>query len=399
MIRHLFKLVWNRKKTNILIMLEVFCSFLVVFVLVATALDLWNLYRRPLGYDYRDVWDIEVARGRASYGDWNKEDAETFRRLLREVEEMPAVLRAATGSNAPYSHSTSVTGWDYEGRKVEAEMIDASASYPEVLGIQLAQGRWFSDEDDVHDWTPVVIDRELARELYGDEDPLGRPINDVEDEDDTERRVVGVIADFRKGGEFDTQGSIYFTPAREYADDGEALSRFLIRLAPGTRADFEEEMTRRLQDSARAWTFTVTSLETKRAGELKTTLVPLLVTGTVGGFLLLMVVLGLTGVMWQNVTRRTKEMVLRRAAGASRARIHRQIVAEVMVTAGFGVVVGVLLAMQVPLLGPGAFVPFEVVLPALAISALFMLVRAAACGLYPGWTATRIHPAEALHYE
>ena len=107
--------------------------------------------------------------------------------------------------------------------------------------------------------------------------------------------------------------------------------------------------------------------------------------------------LGLTGVMWQNVTRRTREMGLRRAAGAARSSIHRQIVGEVIITAGFGVALGVLLALQLPLLVPNA--RFGVVLAAVAVSAVFMLVLAAGCGLYPGWTATRIHPAEALHYE
>ena len=59
-------------------------------------------------------------------------------------------------------------------------------------------------------------------------------------------------------------------------------------------------------------------LELGRREHLQSQLIPLMIFGIVSGFLLLMVVLGLTGVMWQNVTRRTREVGLRRAAGAAR---------------------------------------------------------------------------------
>jgi ABC-type antimicrobial peptide transport system permease subunit len=90
---------------------------------------------------------------------------------------------------------------------------------------------------------------------------------------------------------------------------------------------------------------------------------------------------------------------LRRAAGAHRARIQRQIVGEVAVTAGLGLALGLPLVLQVPLIGPFTFVPFAVVVPATIVSALLILLLAMLCGLYPGWSATRIRPAEALHYE
>ena len=397
MIRHLLKLVWNRKKTNLLIMLEVLCSFLVVFALVATGINLLSLYSRPLGYDYEDVWGVKVARASSRYGAWNAEDAETFRRLLRELESMPSVVVAAAATNAPFSNSTSYWGWEHEGRKVESEIIHASGTYADVLGIQLVQGRWFNEEDRVLAWDPVVLERGLAQELFGDEDPLGRRISEVEDEGDKDRRVVGVIEAFRRGGEFSEPRSLLFFPAKEYADDGVPVNRLLIRVAPGTGPELEEELIERLQRIGRAWTFTVRPLELGRREHLQSQLIPLTIFGIVSGFLLLMVVLGLTGVMWQNVTRRTREMGLRRAAGAARSSIHRQIVGEVIITAGFGVALGVLLALQLPLLVPHA--RFGVVLAAVAVSAVFMLVLAAGCGLYPGWTATRIHPAEALHYE
>ncbi len=60
MMRHLFKLVWNRKRSNALIILEIFFSFLVVFIVATLGVYFWDNYRRPLGFSYQDVWRIEV---------------------------------------------------------------------------------------------------------------------------------------------------------------------------------------------------------------------------------------------------------------------------------------------------------------------------------------------------
>jgi putative ABC transport system permease protein len=60
MIRHLLKLVWNRKRMNALIILEIFFSFLVLFVVGTLALYLWDNVRQPLGFSYTDVWTAEI---------------------------------------------------------------------------------------------------------------------------------------------------------------------------------------------------------------------------------------------------------------------------------------------------------------------------------------------------
>jgi len=190
-----------------------------------------------------------------------------------------------------------------------------------------------------------------------------------------------------------------FKSAGLESDDSRPLNALLIRVTPGTEADFEEPLIKTLQSIAHGWSFQVAQLETARESYLRNRLIPLSAVAVVAGFLLIMVVLGLTGVMWQNVTRRTREIGLRRAIGAPRVRVQRQIVGEVMVTATLGLIIGFLLAVQVPLIGPFAFVPYAVVLPAMLVSSILILALAAICGLYPGWSATRIHPAEALHYE
>ena len=50
MIRHLFKLIWNRKRTNVLMMTEIFVSFLVLFAVLSLAVYMFDNWRRPIGF-------------------------------------------------------------------------------------------------------------------------------------------------------------------------------------------------------------------------------------------------------------------------------------------------------------------------------------------------------------
>ena len=60
MIRQLVKLCWNRKRAQALVAVEVFFSFLVVFAVMTVAVYNLDNYRRPLGFDYHDVLNVNV---------------------------------------------------------------------------------------------------------------------------------------------------------------------------------------------------------------------------------------------------------------------------------------------------------------------------------------------------
>ena len=136
---------------------------------------------------------------------------------------------------------------------------------------------------------------------------------------------------------------------------------------------------------------------------LRDRLTPLVAAALVAGFLMLMVALGLSGVLWQSVTQRTRELGLRRAKGATRQAIHRQILAELLLVATFGILLAALILGQVWALDlldvEGLRIEPGVFAASLGLSTLLLLGLTALCGLYPSWLATRVEPAEALHYE
>jgi len=60
MIRHLFKLIWNRKRANVLVISEIFVCFLVLFAVLTQALYTLSNYRKPVGFDYENVSAVSI---------------------------------------------------------------------------------------------------------------------------------------------------------------------------------------------------------------------------------------------------------------------------------------------------------------------------------------------------
>jgi putative ABC transport system permease protein len=156
---------------------------------------------------------------------------------------------------------------------------------------------------------------------------------------------------------------------------------------------------RRLQALEPTWTFETTMIEQARATSLRLQLVPLLVGGIVAGFLMFMVALGLTGVLWQNVTQRRQEIGLRRAVGAAATRIHRQILTELMLMTSLSLGVGLVLVLQLPAFDAVRFLGRGVLFAGAVVAAALIYLLSSLCGWYPSRLSTRIHPVEALHYD
>jgi putative ABC transport system permease protein len=165
---------------------------------------------------------------------------------------------------------------------------------------------------------------------------------------------------------------------------------------------------KRLQAASGGWTFDVRPLVQQRHDKLEQFATPLIGIATIAAFLLLMVALGLTGVVWQSVTQRTREFGVRRAHGATMANVRRQVLGELAVLSTLALLAALFVLVQVP------FLPIDmreyyllahmvsdggVFFASIGVSVAAIYVLTLLCGWYPSRLATKIQPAEALHYE
>jgi len=397
MIGHFLKLAWRRKRGNALLIVEVFASFLVVFAVATTGLLLARSYRAPLGFDYRNVWSIAVDRQKTTDDTWTPEESAGFARLLREGAHIEGVASIAGALNAPYDFSTSIGGVTVNGHQVSAEFTEVTDAFREVLRLDVVRGRWFEAGDDVLAYRPVVINAAFAQAGFPGEDPIGKALN--HDPAEPESRIVGVVSEYRKGGELSLPGPFLIRRIPLGRNDVRPPQTLIVRAKPGVDAGFEERLVRGLQAITPEWSLEARSLESNRATSFRIRLTPLIILGLVASFLLAMVALGLIGVLWQNVTRRAREFGLRRAAGASQRDIQRQVLMEITLTASLGLVIGLVLVAQIPLIDFVSFLSPALIAAGAATAVLVVVGIALAAGAYPSWLATRVQPADALRDE
>jgi putative ABC transport system permease protein len=405
MIRHLFKLIWNRKRTNVLMMIEIFVSFLVLFAVVGLAVYMLDNWRRPIGYSIDRVWDITVDMKQTSDDYFDTPQQETVKQLFLAIGEFPEIEGVAGTMLAPYQFGSSNSSYDWHGRTIEFGVAEVTDGFKDLVGLTIVEGRWFGPEDEGQSYDAVVINETMRTDLFGGGAVIGQNLQSENPPPGTVSRrpyrVVGVVEAYREDGEFD--GTRNYAIFRKPLRGDDAKSRpprnLLIKVRSGAPPDFEERLIKRLQAAAPDWSFDVTRLSQMREDSIRFAVAPLIAVGLVAAFLMLMVALGLFGVLWQAVTQRTRELGLRRAKGAAKVNVRRQILGEIGVMTFLSLAVGTLVVAQFPLLNIIYFVEPHVYLIAFVISVATIYALTLLCGWYPSHVATRIEPAEALRYE
>ena len=402
MIKHLFKLIWNKKRANALIMIEILFSFLVLFAVVTMIIFNLQLYKQPLGFSYTDVWNIDIDTKLTFDSSYNAVKKQTVQQVLLALHGMPEIEGMCAWAIPPYSNYQSTWGDETDGKFLRISIHDGSVDAKKVLGLQLVEGRWFEESDKALSWTPLVINQRLSRERFGNASAIGKnpfPLSKDATAEERSQRVIGVISDFRKGGEFSAPENVSIQYLDIESTTQAVSSNLLIKVRPGTTVAFEEKLVHSLESIAKGWTFDVRSLEEMRKADFKPRFTFMLTVGLITGFLLLMVALGLVGVLWQNVSQRTQEIGLRRALGSSERQVYKQILGELLVLTTIGLLIGTVIIIQFPLLDLIVIVPANVYAFGFLISAGLMYLLTAVCGFYPSTMAVDIQPAEALHYE
>jgi putative ABC transport system permease protein len=395
-IKHLLKLVWNRKRANALIVIEIFISFLVLFAVLTAAVTVGTRWNKPLGFDWRNLWDVRMDFDVDAGEKASPELYASMFRMLDETRAFPQVAGAALSNTPAYSFSTAQGSREINGRRVMMKYDDVTDGFADTMRMKVIRGRWFNADDDAAQNWPVVLAADTAEAIYGDADPIGKKI---EEDEKQILEVVGVVETYRKDGETAGPDHMMFRRIAPNGRYGRLGSHIIVRLQPGTDPAFEQQLSQRLEQLAPNISFRVRSVEQMRTNMMRTRMSPVIIGGIIGMFLIAMVALGLTGVLWQSVTRRTREIGLRRAMGASGPGVHRQILAEVALLSTIAVIAGSVIILQLPILGA-----FKLVTPASfslgflgALATIYALT--VLCGLYPSWLASRLQPADALRYE
>ena len=385
MIRHFFKLIWNKKRSNALLIVEILVAFLVLFGVMSLMAYNYQNYSRPLGFKCEQVWCLNIR--------WNQDTAqigEKLKSIYQRIRSYPEVeIASRTNGNTPFANNQSNRSVDYQKVHVEGDIFGTDEHYAKTLGIEIAEGRWYTRADKGAKHTPAVINQIAKEKMFGKENPLGKII---QLEDDERWKIVGIVENFKQRGNYQANTPAFFT-----LSDWD-LGSVLIKVKPGGDANFEAKLMREIGNMQPDWVFELSYLKTLRKSMNQQTSIPSLIFSIVCGFFLLNVALGLFGVLTLNIAKRKDEIGLRRALGAPAPAITVHFVGEMWVIATLAVLIGLILAVQFPLLNVFDLeASVYVVGMLLATLTIYLLVTL--CALYPSIQAARIQPATALHEE
>jgi putative ABC transport system permease protein len=313
-------------------------------------------------------------------------DVEALEREAYNLEAVTGVIfGAATVKTAERAHNVNVLG--------------SSEKLIQIFNFRIRTGQFFSQEEDFGRRV-TVLGHNVARNLFGDENPLGRLVKINE----SEHRVIGVTEREGESLGFNMDELVYVptraamrifnedklfgirAKARSRAGVGDAVEE--IREILKARHDGEEDFTIVTQHSMLETMDTILGMLTYVLGGIA------MISMIVGG-------IGIMNIMLVSVTERTREIGIRRAVGARQSDILRQFLAEALAISLIGGLIGLAgsaaLTYLVWWIKPSFDMraPLWIMVPAFLLSLLTGILF----GVWPARKAARIETIEALRYE
>jgi putative ABC transport system permease protein len=404
----ILNIIWKRKKRSQLLLFEFMVSFIIIFV-ICTILTIYLInFNKPLGFNYINVWEVLLE----SKGDKDN--------INNELEEESIIKRIESTMGTEYvtqqifnlefrASFTTTHKFSYKNEKnVRPYIFGTSDDFNKVFNIRLLEGRWYDTQDNSSKYMPIVINKKLRNEIFGKRKAVGEVVKAMNDQ---ECIVVGVVDDFRYLGDFSGPRISVFTRSTKnesikYPQNigntstsfGMYYSAYYIKVLPGSGIAFEEALYNDLSEQFPNWVITITTLEKLRSSYFLRVWVPLIIILLVAGFLIFNVVLGLFGVLWYNISLRKSEIGLRMAVGATKGNIYKQFISEMLVLSTLGIIPGLIITAQFPILKVFD-IETKVYIIAILAAVLLIYLLVMLCALLPSAQAARIQPAEALYEE
>ena len=418
MFRHSLQLIWNRRRAEMLVVIEIALAFVAAFAVLSVFVTYWTNYRQPLGYQYDRIWNVGLRTGNNTgpNSGWDLEQAQLLRSALQVIRNLPRVEAAHVIRVTPFTDSRSNAPYLWDGERLIPTAANAvtSGALP-ALGAKLIEGRWFDETNEGQSYRAAIVNRAYVAKAFGPGvNPLNKNINQLLDHPPPgasldqlppffrrEVRIVGVVDKLRASDLAEEIPLVVIQYELEHAVENaiEHPRALFVKVAPGTTADFEQQISATLKSVAPYWGVEIVPWSTLREQMHSRVLTPFIIGAVLVSFVLLMVALGLLGVVWQGVIRRTQEIGLRRAVGATARNVRLQVVVELIVTALFGIGIGAVIAVQLPLMKLIKPINWSSAPPGLVLAAALILVLVMLSAAYPGWIASRREPADALRYE
>ena len=278
-----------------------------------------------------------------------------------------------------------------------ADFCAATDGYFRALGIPLMRGRIFEESDGANSSHVAVISQSLARERWPNQDPIGHTIEFGNMDGDLRLlTIVGIVGDTHEYGlDAPPRPTVYVnllqrpSPAITVTMLSDADTQSVTSAARGILQELDPEVPAKFQTFAQVYS---ASLRPRRFN--------VILIGFFGIVALLLATAGVFGVMAYSVNRRTREIGVRVALGASTSHVLRMVLGEGLRTICIGVAIGIAGALALTRTVESLLFGLTANDPLTFGGVTLFLVGAALLACYiPARRATKVDPMVALRYE
>ena len=381
----------------------------VTVVLVVTGATVGSGFLRLLrtdpGFQANRVLASIIVPSGDRYRNHPEEQARLFRRILDDVRALPGVESAGAVNPLPFSGDNTggrLAATDAEGARPETqpagEVDYVSAGYLETMGIPLLAGRRFREEEVEPDRDVAIVNDRAAALLWPGGDAIGRRIcvDCRPGEPQHWKRVIGVVGSIRHAGLDQAPGpQVYVSGGalaiaaflvvrsdRSFGELGQAIRHTVASIDPGQPVFLSASMSTLIGDWLSDQRFIVTLF------------------ATTGCLAWLLSTAGVYGVAAYATSRRTAEIGVRMALGATSRQVLALVFRQGMRLALAGIVSGLLIALGVAQVLRHWLTGLEPGNPAMVAAAAVLVAATAALACWvPARRATRIDPVAALRQD
>lgn len=375
-------------------------------VALALGFGLWRLQRVDPGFRSDGIQALQMFR-ESMQADTPSEGPEGWRQFAAQVQEriaaIPGVEEVAMTTAPPLSRIGGASGEARRGDDpgmpgVQTLLRRVSAHYTTLLGMPLLAGRSIEAGDRAGGESVAVLNRSLARQLFGDASPLGRTVSlPLGSGGRSDFRVVGVVGDILNIGLRERAEPEALVA---WAQQPRVAMTFLARTRGGVDGIGKAMREALWSVDPRQGITREYALSDDIGDELRPARFFAAVVGAFAASALLLAVLGAYAVAALQQRRRIAEFGLRLALGARSRDLALAVVRGSVLSSAIGIGIGlvaVALALRQVNLEPVGIrgIPSQ----ALAAAIVLMALAALAASLLPALRASRVAPMEALRDE
>ncbi len=369
------------------------------------ARSLGNLMQREFGFRPARVLTFSMDAGLNGYA--VDRGLGLYKNILKRLAELPGVESVSMAQFGPLSQSTSITNVSIQGynakedEDMDARVMAVGPGFFRTLGTPLVDGREFEERDGSAAPKVAVVNQAFVHRFFGGRPPMGLHMSrgaggplDI--------TIVGVATDVRNSNLREASKPTYYIPYDQSFEKAPRIQRasFFVRAASNFAAlpASVRSLVARLDN-----TLPVYALRTMQEQVRESIFTDRLIAALSTAFGALAVVLtgvGLYGVIAYLVTRRTREIGIRMALGATRPDIVQMILREVLTVLCVGGFIGLLGAygagrsLESQLFGIRGFDPLV-----FAAAPMVLIGVALLAAWMPALRASRVHPVDALRHE